>query len=193
MTKKIILLLSILGPFIIYYFYISLTKLNKKKYPIKTLSIISIILVFVSLGYLRLNENYSPGLTKPNIILKPLEVLSIQLNSLQRNNIPFKDAGIEQVWNFAHPDNKKITGPLEKFKEMIYSKSYQMLIEHENSEIKILNEDINKLVYKVDILSSDKKKYSFIWQVEKVLEEGDLKNCWMTTSVSSPEYLGEVI
>ena len=35
--------------------------------------------------------------------------MTIQLNSLQRNNIPFKDAGIEQVWKFAHPDNKKIT------------------------------------------------------------------------------------
>jgi len=193
MTKKIILLLSILGPFIIYYFYISLTKLNKKKYPIKTLSIISIILVFVSLGYLRLNENYSPGLTKPNIILKPLEVLSIQLNSLQRNNIPYKDAGIEQVWEFAHPKNKKITGPLDKFKKMIYGKSYKMLIEHENSEITILKEDINRSVYKVYILSSDKKKYSYIWQVEKVKADGNLKNCWMTTNVSEPEFLGKVI
>jgi hypothetical protein len=76
---------------------------------------------------------------------------------------------------------------------MIYSESYQMLIEHENSEITILKEDINRSVYKVYILSSDKKKYFYIWQVEKVQTEGDLKNCWMTTSVSPPEFLGEVI
>jgi hypothetical protein len=58
-----------------------------------------------------------------------------------------------------------------------------------------------KMLYKIleDIwnyraeLSSDKKKYSYVWQVEKVQQEGLLKNCWMTTSVSSPEYLGEVI
>ena len=119
--------------------------------------------------------------------------MTIQLDSLQRNNIPFNDAGIEQVWKFAHPNNKKITGPLEKFKKMMYTKSYQVLIEHESNEITILNEDKNKSVYKVYILSNDKKKYSYIWQVEKVLEEGDLKNCWMTTSVSGPEFLGEVI
>ena len=145
------------------------------------------------MGSLRFYENYSPTLTEPNISLKPLDVVLIQLNSLQRNNIPFKDAGIEQVWAFAHPNNKRITGPLEKFKKMIYSKSYQMLIEHENSEITILSEDTSKSIYKVYILSNDKKRYSYIWQIEKVKTEGNLKNCWMTTSVSAPEFLGEVI
>ena len=193
MTKKIILLISIAGPFIAYYFYTSVTKFNKRKYPVKTLSLISLALVFASLGYLRFNENYSPILTKPNIALKPFEVLSIQLDSLQRNNVPYKDAGIEQVWEFAHPENKKITGPLKKFKEMIYGENYEMLIDHENSEITILSEDSSISVYKVFILSRDKKKYSYIWQVEKVKEQGKFLNCWMTTVVSSPEYLGEVI
>jgi len=193
MTKKIILLLAIAGPFIAYFFYTRLMRLNKKKYPIKILLLISGILIAVSLASLRFYDNYSPNLTKPNTSLKPFDVVSIQLNSLQRNNIPFKDAGIEQVWKFAHPNNKKITGPLENFKKMIYSKNYKMLIGHENSEITILNEDINKSVYKVYILSSDKKKYSYIWQVEKVKADGSLKNCWMTTNVSAPEFLGEII
>ena len=193
MIKKIIILLAIVGPFMAYFFYTKLTKLSKKKYPVKILAAISAILIVVSLGALRFYDNYSPNLTKPNISLKPFEVVSIQLNSLQRNNIPFKDAGIEQVWQFAHPNNKKMTGPLEKFKKMIYGKNYQMLIGHENSEIVILNEDVNRSVYKVYILSNDKKRYSFIWQIEKVETEGELKNCWMTTSVSSAEFLGEVI
>ena len=193
MTKKIILLLAIAGPFIAYFFYTRLMRLNKKKYPIKILLLISGILIAVSLASLRFYDNYSPNLTKPNTSLKPFDVVSIQLNSLQRNNIPFKDAGIEQVWKFAHPNNKKITGPLENFKKMIYSKNYKMLIGHENSEITILSEDINKSVYKVYILSSDKKKYSYIWQVEKVKADGSLKNCWMTTNVSAPEFLGEII
>jgi hypothetical protein len=193
MTKKIILLLAIVGPFIAYFFYTRLMRLNKKKYPIKILSLISVFLIAASLGFLRFDDNYSPNLTKPNKYLEPIDVISIQLNSLQRNNVPFKDAGIEQVWKFAHPNNKKMTGPLEKFKKMLYSKSYKMLIGHENSDITILSENSNKSIYKVFILSNDKKKYSYIWQIEKVNQEGDLKNCWMTTSVSGPEYLGEVI
>ena len=133
------------------------------------------------------------SLIKPEPTLKPLDVLLIQLNSLKNNNTPYTDAGIEQTWEFAHPNNKAMTGPLDKFKQMIYSESYKILIRHENSEVIILKETENISVYKVIILSKDKKKYYYIWQVEKVLLDGSLKNCWMTTSVSNPNFLGEVI
>ena len=135
----------------------------------------------------------SADLIKPNSKLDPFEVLMIQLNSLKNNNKPYKDAGIEQTWEFAHPNNKKITGPLDKFKEMIYSKNYKILISHENSEITILQESKDISVFKVTILTKNKEKYYYIWQVEKVLLEGNFKNCWMTTSVSNPKYIGEVI
>ena len=151
-----------------------------------------ILLKFIVLFFIFINFSKA-DLIKPNITLKPFDILTIQLNSLQNNNVPFKDAGIEQTWEFAHPNNKKMTGPLEKFKQMIYSRSYKILLEHENNEITILNETNNRSVYKVYILSKEKKKYYYIWQIEKVRQEGDLKNCWMTTSVSSPEYLGDVI
>ena len=135
----------------------------------------------------------SAELIKPNSSLEPFDVLMIQLNSLKNNNTPYKDAGIEQTWNFAHPINKASTGPLEKFKKMIYSKSYKILISHENNQATILKETVNKLVYKVYVLSEDKKKYYYIWQIEKVEIEGKLKDCWMTTTVSEPIYLGETI
>ena len=132
-------------------------------------------------------------LIKPNSNLKPFDVLTIQLNSLKNNNNPYKDAGIEQTWEFAHPINKASTGPLERFKQMIYSDSYKKLISHQNNKIIILKESVNKFVYKVYVLSKDKKKYYYIWQIEKVTQEGNLKNCWMTTGVSDPIYLGEII
>ena len=145
------------------------------------------------LFFLLLTNISSADLLKPNTILKPIDVLTIQLNSLKNNNIPYKDAGIEQTWEFAHPNNKKVTGPLEKFKKMIYSENYQLLIDHENYEIIILKQSKNILVYKVSILSKDKKKYYYIWQIEKVVEDGNLKDCWMTTGVSNPEFLGDII
>jgi len=70
------------------------------------------------LFFLLLTNISSADLLKPNTILKPIDVLTIQLNSLKNNNIPYKDAGIEQTWIFAHPNNKRATGPLEKFKKM---------------------------------------------------------------------------
>ena len=84
-------------------------------------------------------------LIKPNSNLKPLDVLMIQLNSLKNNNNPYKDAGIEQTWEFAHPINKAATGPLERFKQMIYSDSYKILISHENNEAIILKESSTSL------------------------------------------------
>ena len=97
-------------------------------------------------------------LIKPNANLKPLDVLMIQLNSLKNNNNPYKDAGIEQIWEFAHPNNKVFTGPLERFKKMIYSDSYKILISHENTKTIILKESPDKFVFKVYVLSKDKKK-----------------------------------
>tara|TARA_Y100000590_G_C15008733_1_gene746734 strand:+ start:44 stop:505 length:462 start_codon:yes stop_codon:yes gene_type:complete len=132
-------------------------------------------------------------LIKPNSTLKPLDVLKIQLNSLKNNNNPYKDAGIEQAWEFAHPSNKELTGPLTKFKKMIYSESYKILISHENNKTIALKETNNKFIFKVYVLSKDKKKYYYIWQIEKVEKEGKFKDCWMTTAVSEPIYIGETI
>ena len=76
---------------------------------------------------------------------------------------------------------------------MIYSDNYKILISHENNKTIVLKEKPNKLVYKVYILSKDKKKYYYIWQIEKVKKEGKFKDCWMTTGVSNPIFLGETI
>ena len=147
-------------------------------------------LIFIFLIFSKVSK---ADLIKPNSNLEPFDVLMIQLNSLKNNNKPYKDAGIEQTWEFAHPINKNSTGPLERFKQMIYSESYKILISHNNNKPTILKETINKFVYKVYVLSKDKKKYYYIWQIEKVEQEGSLKDCWMTTRVSEPIYLGEVI
>ena len=152
-----------------------------------------VLLKLIVFFFLLFTNISNADLIKPNANLKPFEVLMIQLNSLKNNNSPYKDAGIEQTWEFAHPINKASTGPLERFKEMLYSASYKILISHENNKTVILKESVNKLVYKVYVLSEDKKKYYYIWQIEKVKKEGMFKDCWMTTGVSDPIYLGEII
>jgi len=78
MIKKIILLLAILGPFGLYFFYSWLLRLKNKKVPILKLSIASIILLLIALGYLRFyggfdpNTKYSPA-TYEDGELKPAE------------------------------------------------------------------------------------------------------------------------
>ena len=60
MIKKIILLLAIVGPFGLYFFYSWILKLEKKKIPILKLSIASVILLVIALGFLRFYGNFSP-------------------------------------------------------------------------------------------------------------------------------------
>ena len=61
MIKKIILLLAIVGPFGLYFLYSWLLKLQKKKIPIVKLSIASVILLLVALGFLRFYSSFDPN------------------------------------------------------------------------------------------------------------------------------------
>jgi len=61
MIKKIIILLAIVGPFGLYFFYSWLLKLEKKKIPIAKLSIASLILLLLALGFLRFSGGFDPS------------------------------------------------------------------------------------------------------------------------------------
>ena len=130
---------------------------------------------------------------KPNSQIKPSEVVKIQLTGLQKNDLKFKDSGIEQTWNFAHPNNKKVTGPLLNFKRMIKGDSYQMMLDHLSHTITELGSSDKWAQFEVIILDKNKIYHKFNWQVEKYTEDGPLKDCWLTTMVSSPVSLGSSI
>ena len=129
-------------------------------------------------------------LLEPNSNIKPSEVVKIQLLGLQNNNEIFNDSGIEQTWNFAHPMNKQATGPLDRFKEMLKSNNYQMMINHISHTITQVRRGDDWVQFEVIILDKEKIYHKFNWQVEKFIEDGPLKDCWLTTMVSSPEPLG---
>ena len=132
-------------------------------------------------------------LVKPNNGIEPFQVVKIQLRSLKKNDNPKKDNGIEQTWEFAHPNNQKNTGPLNRFKTMIKGKSYGMLLNHiDHKVVEIKSSDLTAL-FEVTVLDKNKTYYKFNWQVEKYTEDGPLKGCWLTTVVSAPMSLGSSI
>ena len=132
-------------------------------------------------------------LQAPNNLIMPNEVIKIQLVGLMNNDKNFKDSGIEQTWNFAHPENKKYTGPLPHFKMMIKGKSYQMLLNHLSHTITEVGRSDKWAQFEVIILDKEKIYHKFNWQVEKYTMDGPLKDCWLTTMVSSPIPLGSSI
>ena len=147
--------------------------------------VLIILLVFTSIT--------KADLLKPKKDILPSEVVKIQLTGLQNNDSHFKDGGIEQTWNFAHPNNKRVTGPLDNFKRMIKSDSYQMMIDHLSHTITEVGSSDKWAQFEVIILDRNKIYHKFNWQVEKYTVDGTLKDCWMTTMVSSPIPLGSSI
>ena len=57
-------------------------------------------------------------------------------------------------------------------------------------QISEIDNDNKRALYEVIILGPEKKYFKFRWQVEKFLENGPLKNCWLTTVVSQPIPMG---
>ena len=129
----------------------------------------------------------------PDNSILPSKVIKIQLDALMNNDKEFEDSGIEQTWNFAHPNNKRNTGPLPNFKMMIKGNSYQMLLNHLSHTITELGSSDNWAQFEVVILDKDKIYHKFNWQVEKFSMEGPLQGCWLTTVVSNPIPLGSSI
>ena len=129
----------------------------------------------------------------PDDSILPSKVIKIQLDALMNNDKEFEDSGIEQTWNFAHPNNKINTGPLPNFKMMIKGNSYQMLLNHLSHTITELGSSDNWAQFEVVILDKDKIYHKFNWRVEKFTMEGPLQGCWLTTIVSSPIPLGSSI
>ena len=151
-------------------------------------------LIFSIVTIIFLNISHSNAdLKSPNNLILPAEVVRIQLVGLMDNDKDFKDSGIEQTWNFAHPNNKKNTGPLPNFKMMIKGNSYQMLIDHLNHTITELGSSDKWAQFEVIILDKNKIYHKFNWQVEKYTMDGPLKDCWLTTMVSNPISLGSSI
>ena len=159
--------------------------LTKYKKLFLVYNLLLIIFFFSTISY--------ADLVKPNNGIEPYQVVKIQLRSLKQNDNPKKDNGIEQTWEFAHPNNQKNTGPLDRFKTMIKGKSYVMILNHlDHKLVEIKSDDLTAL-FEVTVLDRDKVYYKFKWAVEKYIKEGPLKDCWLTTMVSTPMPLGSSV
>ena len=131
-------------------------------------------------------KNVQAELLKPSPSLHPQEVISIQLNALKNNNNPYENAGIEQTWEFAHPSNRKFTGPLPNFKNMMYSTFYIIMLDHLDHNIILVNNQPTLSFFFIELTDKIGNQYGFQWTVEKVMISGEFIDCWMTTGVSRP-------
>ncbi len=127
---------------------------------------------------------------KPSKNLSAYDVVKIQLEALKNNN---KDNdGIKQTWLFAHPDNKKYTGPYERFKIMLLGEQYRFLINHSSHKINLLSNSPNTFIYRIEIIANDKQLFFYEWHVQKGSDD-KCNDCWFTSAVSQPFEQGNTI
>ena len=142
--------------------------------------------VLIILFAIFISDTTLAELLKPNSALKPNEVVSIQLNALKDNNNPFLNSGVAQTWEFAHPSNRKYTGPLENFTKMMYTPSYVIILDHTDHNIIYVSVRDFIAHYFVEMTEKEGNKFGFTWTLEKVRGESEFKDCWMTVDVSQP-------
>ena len=146
-------------------------------------------IIFI-LTFFLFTNSISADLKKPSKNFKPYDVVKIQLEALKKNDK--NDQSIRQTWLFAHPDNKTVTGPYERFRIMLYGQQYKYLLNHSSHKIKLITNSPNTFVYRIEILAENKKLFFYEWHVQKGSDD-NCKNCWFTSAVSQPVDQGNTI
>lgn len=143
-------------------------------------------------AWLLLGGSVLAGPPEPGPDLTPERVVEIQLVALQHNDDPRRDAGIERTWAFAHPDNKRITGPLERFTAMIKSPGYRALVGHRKHVIETVVQTEDTAEFVVTVIPASGAVVAYRWRLEKV-RDGSHTGAWMTVAVSPPIRRGQSI
>ena len=148
------------------------------------------LIIFASLaGFVGLHLQ-SKDLILPSTKLTGYQVLVLQLQSLKNNTKLGNDRGIEQVFIFAHPENKKITGPIKNFKKMIKSDPYSIFLDHNENKIETVHKDEFHEVYLVKV-TKNKISKTFLWTLITYIDNNK-NSFWFTVNVISYQYKREV-
>lgn len=128
---------------------------------------------------------------RPSAELSARDVVEIQLLGLQSGDTD-RPAGIEQVWIFAHPDNKRVTGPLAKFLTLFDAPAYAPLLGHLNYVINDSRISDGVARFVLTVLARDGSSYGYLWVLRLAdlaadqTASGQPETVWMTTAVSAP-------
>ena len=144
-------------------------------------------MIFFVITFLLLGKNSIADIL-PNDKFSASDVVQIQLMSLQSNT--YDNKGIYQCWIFAHPENKKYTGPFKSFSNMIKNKPYDKLLNSKFFKTKILFENKNNARIEVLLDGKNNRRYKIFWSLGRARINTECQNCWMTLGVTQPFDMG---
>jgi hypothetical protein len=132
----------------------------------------------------------APAPTAPDYVIdaqpkpehSPQQVVRIVVDALRFNDAPTADAGIATTFRFASPNNRAVTGPLERFTAMIKTPAYiPMLIATgvRFGEMKIENDRAEQYV-QLQMPDGSRLTYHFMLSKQS---DAPYADCWMTDGV----------
>ncbi len=120
--------------------------------------------------------------TQPGPSLSPQDVVSIQIEALGNNDTPYKDRGIEVTFNFASPANKRMTGPLARFKAMVRGPTYGPMIDHRGARFENLVVEGDSA--RIDVVLTSKEGVYLGYRFFLSRQHGNAyEGSWMTDAV----------
>ena len=121
---------------------------------------------------------------EPSPELTPEAVVRIQVEALRQNDEPHDDAGIEAAFRFASPANRRATGPLPRFAEMV-RRGYADLLGFERAEYGPVRVDGDRASQWVTLVQADGSRTAYVFGLSRQ-EGGACDGCWMTDAVVRP-------
>ena len=94
------------------------------------------------------------------------EVLNLIFESYQ-NFSSNPEKAVDTIWGFAHEDNKEITGPKERFSQMLVSEPYDSIIDLKEYSYEVTYENETNIHYEVKVLAKTNNYFVITWVFEK--------------------------
>jgi hypothetical protein len=120
----------------------------------------------------------------PDPEYSPAEVVDLQLSALADNDDPVENAGIKTAYNFASPNNRRQTGPLERFVRMVNGPQYAPMIDHTEALAGPLEREGDQAHQRVTLTGPSGRTVTYLFGLSRYDGANEsLQDCWLTDRV----------
>lgn len=122
------------------------------------------------------------GAPRPDPKHSPEQVVGFVLEALRLNDTPDKDSGIRTTFGFASPGNREVTGPIERFIELVKNPLYKPLLNHRRAERTPIRTAGDAAQQRVTLIGADGRRATYLFTLSKQAA-APYQDCWMTDGV----------
>jgi hypothetical protein len=121
-------------------------------------------------------------LPEPSPDLSATEVVRLQVEALGHNDDPYEDAGVEAAFTFASPANKRVTGPLRRFRTLFETPAYGPMIDHRGATYSDAAVEGDTARLGVILQTESEGRVGYLFRLSRQ-SSPPYEGCWMTDAV----------